>query len=190
WTRAKVSCNAGNRAMRSRVAGSGLLACPSSVSSSPAACSPMLRASSVSSARPGLWVTTLTSTAVTKRLPEQRLANEQRQLVEGGLVVSELPVLLEELRRGGFQLDHFAREPDQLLAKREAVEIRREQRFERLSRGRGIAAAGRGRQSEALVQGVDLAGHGGERRYAGAVVRVDLRFYACALRGVFGREKP
>src|SRR5262245_60990365 len=108
----------------------------------------------------------LTSTAGTEDLPEQRLAHQQRQLIECRLVVSELAILFEERGSSSLQLSQLGGELDQFLAKGESVEVGGEQRLEGLSRAGRIGAGRRRREPEAAVQRVYLAGHGGKRGYA------------------------
>src|SRR5580704_11104742 len=141
----------------------------------------------------------LTSTAGTKCPLEQRLADDQRQLVERGLVVEETPVLLElrlalghkdvdvmlQLPRPGLSFPDIAlelghpgfgllqRSPesyglvselDQFPAKCEAVEIGCKQRTQRFVHRGEIVLGRRGLESEALIKGIDIAGHGGKGR--------------------------
>src|SRR5271167_3012484 len=151
----------------------------------------------------------LMSTTGTKRLLEQQLAHTQRQLVKRGLVIEKMSIFLEQplafgREDGDVTLELcrpkpglFERRPElyrlpgqfgQFPAERKTIEIGCQQRPQCLSSGRQIVVGGGRFEPEAFVNGVDIAGHGGECRDARRIARIDLQFYASALDRAGWRE--
>src|SRR5215469_6415786 len=104
-----------------------------------------------------------------------------------GDIVLELGRPWRRLDQRRFQLDNFAGESDQLLAKREPVEIRGEQRIQSPLRCGCVSAICIG-HAKAFIERVYLVRHGRERRDANRIVRVDGGLYAHALSGPVKRK--